>query len=86
MYRMEHYRAQRTNWPQLVLVIIIMLLGFGIAGTNDYTIALEQDLDKAHDKINELNQELEIERSKRGIACTDIHRRYGGIALNEVQP
>lgn len=42
----------RVNWPGTVLVLMIILLGIGFAGTNDYIEELEVERDNLRVKVS----------------------------------
>lgn len=70
------------NWVQMVPVLIIIGLGFGIAGNSDYIAALEGERADLRQEVTRLRAEVEYQRSVQGVACVDGD---AGIAHMEVR-
>lgn len=83
---MEPQQAEATNWPQLVLVLIIIILGFGIAGHSDYLYALEKERDTLRSELESAKAELDYAAARGGIACNGVEAHYAELTAKWVQP
>jgi hypothetical protein len=77
-------KDQPTNWWQLATVLLVILIGWGVLDSPKYVDEVTAERDGLRQKVKALNEDLNFERARRGIACTDVAQRYSMAAVPEV--
>ena len=57
------------NWPELLLILAIILVLYGIFGNSDYTREVEQERDGMRAKLVSMSGELALAKARCGEPC-----------------
>lgn len=77
-------KDQPTNWWQLAAVLLVIVIGWGVLDSPRYAEEITAERDGLQQQVKALNADLNFERARRGIACTDVAERYSMATAPEV--